>query len=99
MPRGALLVVLLPALAHAQLQVTFRNGSGGYTGMRDVAIIGDDGEPWQPTVNYEGRDDWIDGSPNNEATLMRFDVSAIPSAAVVSSATITFTFLNATSST
>lgn len=99
MPRLAFAVVVLSTSVWAQVTTSFRNGAlptAGYGGMLDVAVVGDNGEPWNPAVNYEGGDDWLDGSPNTEGILMRFDLTAIPLTATVSSATLSLTFNDGT---
>ncbi|MBS1153557.1 MAG: hypothetical protein H6Q89_5255, partial [Myxococcaceae bacterium] len=96
MSRWPLGLTLFATLALGQVTSSFRNGAAGYTGMRDVALVADRGYPSRPDANYEGLEDFADGAPANQATLMRFDVSAIPASATVSAVSLGLEINNAT---
>ena len=85
--------------ANAAVTTSFQNGESpdaGYLGVREVAIILDTGEPWRPDANYAGTVDWVDGFPTDIATLMRFDVSPIPTTATVIAVTLRVELTDAT---
>jgi hypothetical protein len=84
-----LLAAVLPSRlsmdSHAQegsRTVTFRQGEAGYLGCADTRISEE-----RPTTNL-GDGELIIGMKGRVATLIRFDVSSIPSNAIVQEATL-----------
>ncbi len=88
---GAVLLVCVPSSAFAAVTVTFRDGVSPTTtwaGTRDVQLYDGADRPWKPDVNHDGWPAALDGNPTDLGMLLRFDLSSIPSSAVVTAATL-----------
>jgi hypothetical protein len=76
--------------------ISFQDGvspTSGYTGTHDTYLNDD-----EPSDNYGSSTEiLIDGSPNDYGTLLKWDVSSIPSGESIQSASITLTAFNNTS--
>ncbi len=99
-PPGAVLASLIVGVAlgvseaRAQTTIVFRDGvspTSAYAGTRDMAITdagtGND-TTCDPTQNYDSLDNQIDGDPIHKGTLIRWDLSSLPTNTAVASASM-----------
>lgn len=91
--------LLASAAAHAQFVVTLRDGFSGYSGTRDVMLQDNSGTYGNPDMSYDAIDDSMDGHPSPRTTLMRFDLSSISPGTPISSAQLSFSIANVSTST
>ena len=74
--------------------ISFQDGVNGYSGTRDAVL-----KAQSPTTNYgTGVENELDGSPD-EATLLYWDVTAIPAGSTIESVDITFNTTNTSGAT
>lgn len=71
-----------PSPTFAPGAVILQQGVGGYTGTTDVGI-----SSWDPNGNYDGSE-LILRTGNVKSALLRFDLSAVPPAAIIQQATL-----------
>ncbi|MBM4430623.1 MAG: DNRLRE domain-containing protein, partial [Chloroflexi bacterium] len=72
-----------PVATPTETVLTLQYGSGGYTGSEDTYIY-----QYAPTTNYCTADPLKVGYKQQYATLVRFDVSSIPTNATITEATL-----------
>lgn len=81
--------------------ITFRDGqspTAAYAGTRDVRIYDGADQEWSPTTNYGATPSLaLDGNPIDKGLLIRWDVSAIPTSATVTGASIELELTDGTS--
>ncbi len=93
----ALLLLFALGSSAAAVASTLRLQDGvspapAYAGTRDLLLLAPiSGEPFDPNRSYVTNDCEVDGFPSEIATLLRFDVSAVPASARVRSVSLDVT--------
>lgn len=90
-------LVACPSVSWGQSITTrLQDVDGGYSGTRDVVVQEHTDPIWDPNANYDQERNAVDGYPNDKSTLLRWDLSSIPTNTQINAADIEISITGST---